>query len=200
MAIDKLTAETYNRLARAYDAETIGFWEEFPPTTFEAFMASAPGNRVLDIGSGPGRDGLILKEVGFEVTCLDASIAMTEMCRQRGLNALVGDFGQLPFADESFDGAWAYTSLLHVPKELISPALSEIRRVLRPEGVFGLGMIEGTFEGYRESAGVNQPRWFSYYGEDELNRLLQGHGFQVTFSGTFQPRTSRYLNFVGKKQ
>ena len=71
---------------------------------------------------------------------------------------------------ETFDGIWAYTSLLHVPKSEIEKPLLEIRRVLKNDGIFGLGMIEGKTEGYRESSGVNMPRWFSFYEKPEIEK------------------------------
>jgi ubiquinone/menaquinone biosynthesis C-methylase UbiE len=83
---------------------------------------------------------------------------MVALCRERGLTAVEGDLLALPFSDSTFQGVWAYTSLLHIPKQSMPIALKEIRRVLIPDGVFGLGMIEGEGECYRESSGVDMPR------------------------------------------
>jgi ubiquinone/menaquinone biosynthesis C-methylase UbiE len=197
--MDKSTIETYNQMASEYDNETITFWEEFPKEIIDKFIQLAPEKSVLDVGSGPGRDGLILKYHGIDVTCLDASSSMVELCLKRGLNAVLGDLNKMPFDSESFDGVWAYTSLLHIHKAEIDDSLDEIDRVLKTNGIFGLGMIEGDTEGYRESAGVNKPRWFSYYSEDEIRTLLEKHGFEILYFSKFQPKTSSYLNFIGRK-
>ena len=111
--------------------------------------------------------------------------------------SIVGDFNALPFEDKSFDAVWAYTSLLHVPKSDIHKSLIEISRVLKCGGVFGLGLIEGEEEMYRESSGVNQPRWFSYYTRNEIEDLLNQYGFKVTYFEEFKPRSKNYLNFIG---
>ena len=113
--MDQKTIDTYNKMAREYDEETVDFWNRFPRTTIDSFAKSVSG-KILDVGSGPGRDGLLLKEQGLNVICLDASEEMVKSCQNKGLQAVVGDFNQIPFADKSFDGVWAYTSLLHVPK------------------------------------------------------------------------------------
>jgi len=105
---------------------------------------------------------------------------------------------QLPFPDANFDGVWSYTALLHVPKADIGKAIAEIARVLKPGGVFGLGLIEGEGESYRESAGVGQPRWFAYYREHEILELLQAHGFTAKLHSSFQPRSNRYLHFLAQ--
>lgn len=196
--MDQRTIDTYNAMAQAYDDETIDFWERFPISFLDAF-AKQSGKDVLNVGSGPGRDGVLLKQRGKSVTCLDASEVMLDRCRSRGLTAVRGDFLALPFLNGSFDAVWAYTSLLHVPKDRIGIALNEIQRVLIDDGIFALGMIEGSWEGYRESSGIAQPRWFSFYGCDELEALLLNHGFIVVSCSDFQPGSKRYLNIIAKK-
>ena len=154
----------------------------------------------MDVGSGPGRDGLLLKEKGLEMMCFDASEAMVKLCEEKGLESIVGDFMFIPFEDNSFDGAWAYTSLLHIPKVDVSKAFNEIRRILKDDGILGLGLIEGDTEEYKESAGVNMPRWFSFYTKEEIEKLLEKHNFKVLYFEQFQPRSKNYLNFIAQKQ
>ncbi len=196
--MDQKTIETYNQMAQEYDDETIGFWETFPRTFLDHFIALS-GTKVLDIGSGPGRDGLLLQEAGKEVVCLDASEEMVKLSSGKGLASVVGDFMNLPFPDASFDSAWAYTSLLHVPKTDVDIALAEVARVLSKGGVFGLGLIEGDEELYRESSGVALPRWFSFYTREEIETLLQNHGFGNLYFESFKPKSKNYLNFIFRK-
>ncbi len=197
--MDKKTIQTYNKMAKEYDDETVDFWDRFPRTFFDDFINSVKG-KVLDVGSGPGRDGAILKEKGLEVVCLDASEAMVKLSLARGLNSVVGDFMNLPFPNETFDGAWAYTSLLHVSKTEIDKAFEEIKRVLKRSGILGLGLIEGEREEYRESSGVNMPRLFSFYKKEEIENLLAKHGFEITYFESFKPRSKFYLNFIAKRK
>lgn len=197
--MDQKTVETYNQLAQAYDAETSDFWDRFPRDFFDKFASEVSRGKVLDVGSGPGRDGLLLKEKGLDVVCIDASSSMVEISSARGLTSVVGDFLNLPFQDEEFDGAWAYTSLLHVPKKEVVQALKEIRRVLKPNAAFGLGLIEGNTESYRKSSGVNQLRWFSYYEKSEIEHVLKEQGFELFYFNSFQPGSKNYLHFLSKK-
>lgn len=196
--MDQRTIDTYNILAHDYDQETIDFWASFPTSFLDAFASRAQG-RVLDIGSGPARDALLLKERGLEVVCLDASGAMIELSRSRGFESIVGDFLNVPFSPESFGGVWAYTALLHISKQDIHRALGEISRVLAGGGVLGLGLIEGEGETYRESSGVGLPRLFSLYRKDEIEGLLREHGFEILVSETFKPASRTYLNIIARK-
>jgi len=196
--MDQQTIKTYNEIAAGYDDETKDFWERFPRTIIDRFAALAHG-KILDVGSGPGRDGLILQEHGLEIVCLDASEEMVKLSTQKGLVSVVGDFNILPFQSGSFDGVWAYTSLLHVKKSEIGIAIGEIKRVLKVGGIFGLGMIEGEMEEYRESSGVGKPRLFSFYKKDELENILTHTGFEILYFEQFQPKSKNYLNFICRK-
>ena len=196
--MDRKTTDTYNSSAKEYDEETKDFWERFPRTIIDKFAELTKGN-VLDVGSGPGRDGLILREKGLEIVCLDASETMVKISSGKGLETVLGDFNSLPFPDDSFDGVWSYTALLHIPKTEIDKPLQEIGRVLKKDGVFGLGMIQGNNEEYRTSPMVSGERLFSFYTKQELEILLEKHGFKVVYFEDFQPRTSRYLNFISIK-
>ncbi len=169
----------------------------FSKTFFNKFIETTTG-KVLDIGSGPGRDGLVLQKAGLEVICVDASHTMLELCRQKGLTTVQADFNTIPFLDSHFDGVWAYTSLLHIPKSEIHVPLREIKRVLKKNGIFGLGLIEGKFEGYKESTKVTAPRWFSYYTVEEVEVLLKQYGFELLYFETFTPNSKNYLNFIAR--
>ena len=196
--MDKVTIDTYNQTAQAYDAETMDFWNVFPRTIIDIFAKSVQGE-VLDVGSGPGRDGLLFQERGLEITCLDASEAMIALSSSRGLHSVLGDLCAVPFPDESFGGVWAYTSLLHIPKTDIETALFEIHRVLTKGGIFGLGLIEGDTEQYRESSGISLPRLFSFYQKEEVENLLRKYGFTIIYFEQFKPGSKNYLNFISRK-
>lgn len=196
--MDQQTINTYNKMAHEYDHETIGFWEQFPRTFLDMFIELS-GKKVLDVGSGPGRDGLLFQEVGKEVVCVDASEAMVDISVKKGLRSIIAGFDDLPFEDTSFDGVWSYTSLLHTPKKSIGIPFKEIYRVLAPSGMFALGLIEGETEGYKQRSGIDMPRWFSFYQKDEVIALCKQHGFELVYFETFKPRSKNYLNFIFRK-
>lgn len=196
--MEKRTIDTYNLMAQEYNDETTDFWERFPASIIKTFRDNVSG-RILDIGSGPGRDGVILRDSGLEVICLDASEAMVKLTKQKGLQSVLADFNNIPFADGSFDGVWAYTSLIHVPKTELPNSLSEAVRVLKDRGVFGLGVIEGETEGYSYSSGIWLPRYFSFYNKEEIENLLKDSGLEIFYFEQFKPKSRNYLNFLARK-
>lgn len=196
--MDQQTIDTYNKMAKKYDNETVDFWERFPHTFLDKFTELS-GKKIINVGSGPGRDGLLLQQAGKDVICVDASEAMVRLSSERGLQSILAGFDNLPFEDGSFDGVWSYTALLHIPKKSINKPLEEISRVLKFTGFFALGLIEGDGEEYKESSGVDMPRWFSFYQKDEIIELCKKHGFELVYFETFKPRSKNYLNFIFQK-
>jgi SAM-dependent methyltransferase len=81
--------------------------------------------RVLDVGSGQGA----LQDLVIDFTGLDISSTAARFYHKP---FVVGSATELPFPDDSFDAVWTIDVLEHVPQP--EKALSEIRRVLRPDG------------------------------------------------------------------
>lgn len=196
--MDTQTVESYNRNAKAYDEEVAYFWDLFPDTFIKRFAQEVQG-LVLDVGSGSGRDAGILREAGLHVVCLDASESMVQLTEKKGFESICADFAFIPFEDNAFDAVWCYTSLLHIPKEQVGMALKEVSRVLKPNGVLGLGLIEGNTEGRKEGDNMKPARYFAYYQKDEIEHLLKEAGFIRFYFEAFQPRTRNYLNFLARK-
>jgi len=103
-----------------------------PIATLLAAIATGRPRRVLDAGCGDG--SLAALVTAPEVICLDQSEAAVVAARSRGLEAVRGDIGSLPFAHQSFDVVMSNWTLYHLPD--LDRGLGEIARVLRPAGRF----------------------------------------------------------------
>ena len=99
------------------------------------------GDHVLEIGPGPGlTTDVVARKVGsLTAVEIDTDLATRLRDRLTGTNVTVetGDATDLPYPDSTFSGAVSFTMLHHVPStELQDRLLREVRRVLRPGGVF----------------------------------------------------------------
>jgi ubiquinone/menaquinone biosynthesis C-methylase UbiE len=98
----------------------------------------APGQRLLDVGCGPGAitDGLAERVAPGEVVGVDADAAWvaaaTERWARPNLRFVEGDAAALPFHDDAFDVAFLHAVLQHVSSPI--DAIREVRRVVRPGG------------------------------------------------------------------
>ncbi len=124
------------------------------------------------MGSGPGNHAVVLQKNGFEVLCLDNSSEMLKKCKEKGLVTIHSDLENLNLPEKSFDAIWAYTSLLHVPKNNLSSIITTICKILKDNGYFFLSLKEGNGEGFIPFEKGGQ-RWFSYYTDEEIRTLLQ---------------------------
>lgn len=106
----------------------------------------APGARLLEIGAGTGQDSAYFQQEGFAAVAADLSPVMVEHCRAKGIEAHVMDFLHLNFPAGSFDAVFAMNCLLHVPNHDLPAVLAAIRAVLRPGGLFFLGVYGGNEE------------------------------------------------------
>ncbi|KAM7201938.1 sterol 24-C-methyltransferase erg-4 [Naviculisporaceae sp. PSN 640] len=104
-----------------------------------------PGMKVLDVGcgiGGPARE--IAKFTDAHITGLNNNDYQIERAThyavREGLSGQLkfvkGDFMQMSFPDNTFDAVYAIEATVHAPK--LEGVYSEIFRVLKPGGVFGV--------------------------------------------------------------
>jgi ubiquinone/menaquinone biosynthesis C-methylase UbiE len=132
--------------AKRYDLLTWLLYAGRPGRTYgrlAALVPPAPGEAVLDVGSGSGRLTLALAAqalAGAATTGVDASPEMvalaTAKARKRGPSATfqVARAEALPFPDSAFDTVTTCLTLHHLADDQRPLALQEIVRVLRPGG------------------------------------------------------------------
>jgi ubiquinone/menaquinone biosynthesis C-methylase UbiE len=178
-------------------------------------LAAQPGERVLDIGSGPGFLVASLADAvgaGGAVHGLDQSAPMNAVARDQIASrpwASVddGDALALPYADGSFDAAVStqvYEYVADIPR-----ALSELRRVLRPGG--RALVLDTDWDSLvwhvadRQRHRRIMAAWDEHLVHPHLPCTLPGHlrraGFRVTgrhliplFNATYEPDTFSALN------
>ena len=107
--------------------------------------------RILDLGCGDGLTLAFLAGKGFDVTGIDYSEIGLANARKRlaetGKSAklIVGDiYAPLPFADGAFDAVIAYQVINHNRIGEIRKLLQEIKRILKPGGLFSVKVADGS--------------------------------------------------------
>lgn len=178
MNYKKETIKAYDTYPKLFDKK-FGEHFEYVKKDADAFIKELKGKRILDLGSGPGNHALYFKKKGFDVLCLDFSDEMLKLCKKKGLKTIKMDIEKLKFPKESFDGVWAYASLLHVPKKGINPIIKKIRAALKKDGILAIALKEGEGAGLEENESYpNTKRYFSYYTKNEIRNIF-GKYFKI---------------------
>ncbi len=84
-----------------------------------SLMQIKPPAKVIDLGCGWGFSSTILASLGFKVTGIDLLEEMVSHCKQKGIEATVGDFCRLQnyFAKNQFDHAISISALQWISKD-----------------------------------------------------------------------------------
>jgi SAM-dependent methyltransferase len=157
--------------------DLFGTEPSYPARKAAALFKREGAVRILELGSGQGRDTLFFAKAGFDVYALDYSQegleAIARKASSLGLSSVVTrqhDVRQpLPFPDGFFDGCFSHMlyCMALTTKDLIFLS-GEVRRVLKPDGLNIYTVRNTTDAHYR--AGIHR-------GED----LWEVGGFIVHF-------------------
>jgi ubiquinone/menaquinone biosynthesis C-methylase UbiE len=127
---------SFDVAAEAYDAFMGRYSSRLSPQLAD-LAGIEPGQRVLDVGCGPGALTKVLVErVGAEnVSAVDPSEQFVAAARERnpGVDVKCASAEDLPFEDDTFDAAVAQL-VVHFMSDPVR-GLSEMARVTRPGGV-----------------------------------------------------------------
>lgn len=148
------------------------------------------GDRVLDLGCGPGAMSVPLAVAGRSVVAFDLAPRMVEEARRLierlapGARAefCVGDAQALPFDAARFDVVVTTGVLEYIPD--VERALSEVARVLRPGGVLVASVslprtLERTVVGAIGRLRGRETPFHRAFTADQLDAAVARAGFEV---------------------
>ena len=129
-----------------------------------------PGDRILEIGCGPGR---VLKHYaarGHDVVGVERSEIAVKRLVEEGYDATVGDVLDLPYPTGRFDVALAFGVYHNLP-DRHAAALAETARILRPGGRFCVSVRPDNIE---MRANEVYWRWRNRAPRDQFHKILFG--------------------------
>lgn len=193
------TVKYYDQEANSWSASHGGddkeSWWKDEMTRFNEYL---PSGRILEIGSGVGKDAESLIRLGYDYTGTDASNGLLELARKRNPSAtFIQRYAhKIDHSLGEFDGFWASAVLLHIPRDEMRDSLLAISSVIKNDGVGFITMKEGEDERVDEKTG----RLFTYYKEEEFRDVLESTGFSVLEVGRRDTEKDNWLLFYVRKE
>lgn len=198
----KETRNSYDKMSGEFSASRARFWDELEFLKEHA----THDDHVLDIGCGNGRFYPLIKERHAKYIGIDYSEKLIANARQLHPDGefLTTDGETIPFPDHSFDIAYSFAVLHHIPSEsLRATFIKETARVLHPDGIlvltvwnlwrakyfsrllktaFGKILGKNTFDigdVMLTFGKAKHPRYLHAFTENELRILLEENGFTI---------------------
>lgn len=184
----------YESNAERYAAET--FFADMSEQYQRFLPLLKKGAKILDVGSGSGRDACYIQKHGYQVTALEPS---KNLCRE--IRKVFS--GEIECSDiqnyqpaERYDGIWAYASLIHLQEEEILCFFEKIELLLKANGIIYISGKNGIPTGKAEDG-----RYFLEFSEYLVEKILivneQLKLEQLWYTGDVSGRRGfRWLNVI----
>ncbi|WP_270180715.1 class I SAM-dependent methyltransferase [Alkalihalobacillus sp. CinArs1] len=142
--LDSLLREPTSFWDKFYEdrEKPIPFFKQVPDENLVTWPI--PKGRVLEIGSGPGRNAIYLAKHGFEVDAVDLSRTAIQWGTERAkeeevdVNFIHGSLFELKVDPESYDFIYDSGCFHHLPPHRRISYVTFIQKALKVDGLFGL--------------------------------------------------------------
>ena len=159
------TLDYYNQNAETFVANTVSV--DFKQTQDKFINRLETGNYILDFGCGSGRDTKYFLEAGLRVDAIDGSEELCKIASEyTGIEVKRMLFQELDI-DSKYDGIWACSSILHLPKNDLKLVLRKINTALKKKGIVYTSFKYGEFEGERNG------RYFTDFTIETFKEFIQ---------------------------
>lgn len=186
------TISYYNQNAEEYFDKTVNVSMRDLYDEFEEYLK--PGDKILDLGCGSGRDSRFFLSKGYDVVSVDGS---REMCRLAekyiGRDVRNITFAELDYNNE-FDAVWASASLVHVDIGEIIDVMFKIQRALKKNGILYASWKYGTGER------VDNQKYYADFEEETISELFASASFDIKKMWVTEDnlvRDCKWINVIG---
>lgn len=173
---NELTLQSYQNKTQRYVKGTPPL-DDAQKTWIDSCLELIPKTgRVLEVGSGFGRDAEYIKERGFAIECTDAVPNFIEILKRKGFNARTLNLLTDPIEDK-YDMVLADAVLLHFTPQEAVQVVRKIYAKLTDAGIFAIRTKKGNGAVWSNEK-IGAPRYFYYWQPEELKKMLTSCGFE----------------------
>jgi len=149
---------------------------------------------VLDVGAGEGGTFDCLRALGFDPVCYAAESEVDYLKKIYQLKNIQYVPETSPYLDrkddtfnEHFDFILSSHTLEHFNADHIGKVLLNVRKLLKPDGVFVCEVPKADFSGFVGKSKLNEGCHLSFFTKEALRNLFGRYGYQILFIAEFGP-------------
>lgn len=212
------TLDIYDRIAQAYLDSIIKHYqinpheatirqrnqEQFLQDNFKSLPANST---ILEIGAGSGENSAFLQSLGYNIIASDIAKVFLTSCKNKNLNTIKLNLLTDPLPS-NLSGILAWRVFVHFTKDDLKTAFTKIYQALLPDGKFIFNAINraahhpnSAWLDFPGEYHLNEKRFFAYYTQSEIAKLLQTIGFTIdkSFNEDGKNQENSWLYFVATK-
>ena len=160
-----ITLDYYNKNAKSFYLTTKDVDFHVIQDKFLSYLHKKA--QILDFGCGSGRDTKYFLDKGYNVEAWDGSKELCKLASEyTGIQVQNKMFFELEAVSE-YDGIWACSSILHLPKNELLSVIRKMCVALRGSGIIYTSFKYGDFEGERNG------RHFTDFTEDSFQDFIK---------------------------
>lgn len=141
----------------------------------EALSGLPHGARILELGSGDGRDADYIEHLGYDVECTDAAQGFISCLLAKGFSARLHDAILDPIVG-SYDMIFANAVLHHFTHCEAMLVTSKVLAALKLRGRFAFSVKEGAGETWSNEK-LGEPRYYHFWTRKQIEAMLKNTGF-----------------------
>jgi 2-polyprenyl-3-methyl-5-hydroxy-6-metoxy-1,4-benzoquinol methylase len=174
---NRQTVDTYNHTVQKYiqtsPQEVTGNLKEWIDENLAALDKNA---KILEIGSGSGKDADYFASKGYTLELTDASQGFVSYLNNNGkqarvLNALIDDFGT------NYDMIFADAVFLHFTPAELKVVLQKTYHAVKPGGRLAFSLKAGQGDEVTTRK-LDSTRYFCFWQQRDIEKLLYNIGFE----------------------
>lgn len=196
---NNITLQSYNEHVKDYVAGTPQVLDdEFEKWVDRSLKLIPKRGKVLEIGSGFGRDAIYIESLGYNVLRSDATPGFVKLLQEQGyearhLNILTDQI------DDKYDMVFAHAVFPHFKPRQLEDVLLKIHKCLKPGGVLAFSVKQGSGSEWTKIK-IGAPRYFYYWSSsDDVQALVNKTGLTVVETTAYVSKYANWLLVIAKK-
>jgi len=192
----------YCKNKNLFDMKAKGDWQKRYVEYIRSVFGDLNGKKCLDFGCALGSQTSAFVDAGVDMLGVDVSDFYVKECPFGNLKGRMFTYdGTLPFPDKHFDFIHSAQVIEHIPENQLLNVLSELKRVLKPDGVIYFAtcgevikLSESGNDDPTHIVGLSKDIWYKHFKVAGMTVI--GSGLDETWMNQAMFKEYKWVQYV----